>query len=89
MACVAPCAIAMRAQRVALRRGAGLGRLPHLREQPRDRLGRAGHPVDQRVVGVMPVAVQPRLLVAQREDLAGDRPVVVLAVVLAAAASTP
>ena len=73
-----------RRQRIALRRGPRLRRLPHLAQQPRDGVRRAGHPVGERVFGVVAVAVQARLLVAQREDLAGDRTVVVRAVVLAA-----
>ena len=74
-----------RAQRFALGGGPRLGRLPYLLEKACDGLGRAGHAIDQRVIGVVPIAMQPRLLVAQGEDLAGDRPVVVFAVVLAAA----
>ncbi len=73
-----------RRERIALGRGTRFGRLPHLAEELRDRAGVAGHPVDQRVVGVALVSVQPRLLVAQREDFAGDRTVVVLAGVLSA-----
>ena len=71
-------------QRVALRGRPRPGRLPHLPEEACHRRGRARHPVDERVVRVVGVAVQARLLVAQREDLAGDRAVVVRAVVLAA-----
>jgi hypothetical protein len=71
-------------QRVAFACGASLGRLPHLREQPLDRRRRARHPVDQRIVGVIAVAVQARELGAQCEHLARERTVVVLAVVLAA-----
>ena len=71
-------------QRIALRRRAGLGRFPYLREEAGHRVGRAGHPVDERIVRVIVVAVEPRLLVAQGQDLAGDRPVVARPVVLAA-----
>ena len=65
--------------------GARLGRLPDLLEQRGHGRLPAGHRVGQRVVGIARKAVQARLLVAQRQDLARDRAVVVLAGVLAAA----
>jgi len=64
-------------------------RRPHLRQQLANGRARAGHGVGEGVVGVAGVAVQPRLLVAQAQDVARDLAVVVLAVVFATADPGP
>jgi hypothetical protein len=61
-----------RRQRIAFGAAARLRGLPHLGEEVRHGVRRAGHPVFERVLRVVVVAVQARLLVAQRQDLAGD-----------------
>jgi hypothetical protein len=72
-------------QRVALALHGGQRARPDLVEQLLHRAAGAGHGVGQRVVGVAGVAVQPRLFVAQAQDVARHLAVVVLAGVFAAA----
>ena len=73
-----------RRKRFALFLGARLGRPPHLLQQLGHGLLGLGHRVGECIVGERRVAVQTRLLIAQAQDLARHRPVVVLAVMLAA-----
>ena len=79
----------LRRQSLPLLFNAGLGGLPHLTEQFMDREGVAGHAILKRVVRIVFVAEQTRLLLAQHQYFASQRPVIACRIFSTSGPGTP